>query len=231
MKIKRWGEEVWEDKIKTQGEVEVVGGTVASLSELKRMLKHTTRLIKTEFLRFIKPQGKILDCGVGPLADYSIFLAKEGYNVTGVDISKTTLNHAKKYIEKAKVNVNLIQDNFADFKKVKNQYDLVFCTGTFLHIPSYLAIETFKQFNKKTKKDGYCLIQFAVEKEKNIKQICWDFLYQITFKIKKRFVKVFPVNCSSYTREEILDLSKRTGFRFIKEKENYFFFQKIKEIN
>jgi len=231
MEFKQWGEKVWEDKIKTQGEIGVIGGTVASLEYLNKILKQTMNIIKKNFLGFVPPGGQVLDCGTGPRADYSIFLAKEGYDVTGVDISKTTLNHAKKHIEKAKVNVKLVQDNFANFKKIKNTYDLVFCTATFLHIPSYLAIETFKQFNKKTKKKGYCLIQFVVEREKSTKQICLEFLYQLIFKVKKRCTKVFPVNCSSYVRGEILDIANRTGFNLIKEKEDYYLFQKTKEVD
>lgn len=67
--------------------------------------------------------SKILDmpCGQGR---HSVILAKSGYTVTGVDLSKTILCLAEKLIKKEKVNVRLIRN---DMRKIhfKNEFDAV----------------------------------------------------------------------------------------------------------
>jgi len=184
-----------------------------------------------EFLTYLDKGDDVIDCGIGPLADYSIEFAKLGYSVTGVDISETTLNYAKKQIDLSGQKIKLIQDDFSEFKNVKGKYDMVFCTGTFGHIPSYLSLEVMKRFNKKTKMNRYALIQFWIDKEPSVSQIIYGIFYDIGFKIKRVFGDVFPVNCSTYTYSEIEDLCGRSGFKIIKTAGGYHFLQKIIELN
>jgi len=226
MDIKRWGEEVWEEKINFQNESGVIGGSRVSQKVMNKRTQKNILFLKKFFLNKLNKEGSILDCGMGPLADYSIFFAKEGYNVTGVDISKTTLKYAEKNIKKSGYKIKLVQDNLADFKNVVEKYDLVFCTGVFLHIPSYLALEVMKQFYNKTKNKGHCLIQFSIEKKKTIGQIFFDLYYQIGHIIKGMFTKTFDVNCSSYTRKEILEMIKLSGFKLKNFKESYYLLKK-----
>ena len=62
----------------------------------------------------LSKNSKILDlpCGQGR---HSILLAKKGYMVTGVDLSKTLLNSARKSAKKEKVDLRLIRK---DMRKI-----------------------------------------------------------------------------------------------------------------
>lgn len=46
--------------------------------------------------KFIKPGDKILDAGCG-IGRHSILLAKDSFNVTGIDTSQVFLEEARKY--------------------------------------------------------------------------------------------------------------------------------------
>ena len=68
-------------------------------SEIDKQTKYAIQQFIRDVLPLIKPGGRILDVGIGPMARYAIEFAKAGYKVTGLDISKTTLKYAKKYIQ------------------------------------------------------------------------------------------------------------------------------------
>lgn len=158
------------------------------------------------------------------MARHAIEFSKRGFLVTGIDISQTTLEYAKKYAINAKQNNNItfIKADLTDMSNIQKKFDLLFCTETFGHIPSYLSLHTLNEFNKKTKKGGYCLIQFWIEKEQSIKQIIYNFIYQIVWKIKSKFKKSFQVNCSTYTENEIEDMVKRANFKIISKKNSFY---------
>ena len=217
MKIKRWGEQVWEEKIREQGEVGVVSGTNASILSVDIKVKKFFNIFKKEFVNDVGMKGTVLDCGVGPLAGYAIEFSKRGYNVTGVDLSETTIKYAIENVKKANQQIKFVKDNFVTLNNIKDTFDLVFCAGTFGHIPSYLSLETLESFLKKTKKEGHCIIEFWIEKEKKFSTILKDFLYWNVHILKRNFIKkTFPVNCSLYTHEEIRDMCGRVGLKVVK---------------
>lgn len=227
-KIKQWGESVWEEKIKEQGDTGVIFGSIYSQKNLLERTEREKKFIECNFLKHIKPNSKIIDLGIGPEGRFSIFFSKKGYNVTGVDISPTTLEHAKKKIKESGARVNLILDNLTDLKKIKERFDLAFCWGTFGHIPSYLSIQTLNSFNHVLKKNGYCLIDLWIEDEMTFKKNLINFLYWTGHLIKRKFKKTFPVNCSTYSHEEIKDMSERAGFKIIRNFRGVYFLQKAK---
>jgi len=85
---------------------------------------------QSDYLTDIINSGKIksgtaldLGCGTGI---QSIFLAKHGFDVTGVDISKTAIDHAQKNAKDADIKINFIDADatnlsFLDDKK----FDLI----------------------------------------------------------------------------------------------------------
>jgi ubiquinone/menaquinone biosynthesis C-methylase UbiE len=97
-----------------------------------------------EFLsNSLKPDSKILDlaCGTG---DYSIALAKTGYNVRGIDLSGEMIIKAK---DKAKgLNVDFVEYDMTKANNVfKNEkFDLIFCIGnSIVHLSTKIEIEKF----------------------------------------------------------------------------------------
>lgn len=227
MAIREWGEEVWEEKIKEQGALGVIHGTIVSEEFLKKGVNNFFKMFKKEFNPILKRKSKVLDAGVGPLANYSIGLSKLGHMPTGVDISKTTINSAANNVKKNKVKMDFIKDDLTILSKINKKFDLVFCYDTFGHIPSYLSLETLRAFNRVLDKNGYCFVHFWIESEKTFKKVFWNFAYWTGYLIKRKFKKVFPVNCSSYTHDEIKELIKRSGFKYIKNIDGIYLMQKI----
>ena len=79
------------------------------------------------------PKGKALDicCGAGT---NTVYLAQNGFEVTGIDISKTALEMAKKKAHQAKVNINFLTESFIDLSFSDEEFDFVFDMGCFHHV-------------------------------------------------------------------------------------------------
>jgi SAM-dependent methyltransferase len=92
-----------------------------------RMVEYTFRLLKKFRFRPIR----ILDlcCGTGTAA---IMFAEQGYQVTGLDVSREMLAVARKKALKKKLKVEFLQKRLPDFeiregKKQLRQFDLITC--------------------------------------------------------------------------------------------------------
>ncbi len=82
------------------------------------------------------PRLKVLDvgCGVGTLAT---FLATEGAEVTGLDVSPRAIALANK--AKKELQLDRVSFTQGELKKGRGQYDVVLCTEVIEHIPDDLA--------------------------------------------------------------------------------------------
>lgn len=89
--------------------------------------KRTTITTTVEWILDMSPKhGKldILDLGCGP-GLYTELFAQKGHTVTGVDISKTSIAHAKKSAEEKGLDITYIEQNYLDMELVAEQFDLV----------------------------------------------------------------------------------------------------------
>ncbi|MBS3811556.1 MAG: class I SAM-dependent methyltransferase [Halanaerobiales bacterium] len=77
---------------------------------------------------FTEQDQKILDLGCGP-GFYSKELAKKGYSVTGIDLSKRSIEYAKAQVQKKELNIEYKVQNFLtlDFEKEFDVVSLVYC--------------------------------------------------------------------------------------------------------
>ena len=73
-----------------------------------------------------KEKGKlnILDLGCGP-GLYTELFAKQGHTVTGIDISKTSINYARQSSINKNLNINYHADNYLDIELKSDSYDLI----------------------------------------------------------------------------------------------------------
>ena len=71
-----------------------------------------------------RTRGKAFDIGMGQGRN-SLFLARLGWNVTGVDISDKGVNIARQEAQKAELQVNCVVADFASFELGKAQWDLI----------------------------------------------------------------------------------------------------------
>ena len=82
------------------------------------------------------PRGRALDLGCGH-ARNSIFLARSGFSVEGVDFSQTAIDWAKERVGAAGVDVTLRQESVFDLTLEAGSYDLVYDSGCFHHMPPH----------------------------------------------------------------------------------------------
>ena len=76
-----------------------------------------------EIVQNRKP-GRALDIGMGEGRN-SLFLARRGWDVTGVDVSDKGIGVARKEAERLRLKINCILSDFADFNVGKSSWDLI----------------------------------------------------------------------------------------------------------
>jgi len=77
--------------------------------------------------------GKALDlcCGAGT---NTVYLAQNGYDTTGIDISSTALGMAKNKEEHANADLCFVNASFTDLPFANNQFVLIYDMGCFHHV-------------------------------------------------------------------------------------------------
>jgi len=71
----------------------------------------------------IKPAAEILDLGCG-FGRHSIVLASKGFNVTGLDLSESVLQQARRKADMLKINLELVKQDMRDIPHF-NKFDAV----------------------------------------------------------------------------------------------------------
>lgn len=113
-------------------------------------------------IRFLE-KGIFLDLGTGP-GTQAIELAKNGFKVTGSDVSPSA-------IEKAKVptsNVNFVIDNILNSKFESESFDYILDRGCFHVLSSDERITYLNQIKRILKKNGIIFLKCMSKNEKNM---------------------------------------------------------------
>lgn len=78
-------------------------------------------------------KGKALDicCGAGT---NTLYLAKKGFEVTGIDISPKAIEYAKRKAQQANAKINLMVQSFVNLPFGNEEFDFVFDMGCFHHV-------------------------------------------------------------------------------------------------
>jgi SAM-dependent methyltransferase len=90
---------------------------------------------RSELVRLVEqgvlaPPGRAIDLGCGTGAN-SIYLAQQGFSVTGVDFAPAALDKARASAHAAGVDVNFVQDDFTRLNRVEGPFDLLVDYGSF----------------------------------------------------------------------------------------------------
>ncbi|MBU2615932.1 MAG: methyltransferase domain-containing protein [Nanoarchaeota archaeon] len=99
-----------------------------------------------------KKSGKILDLGCGE-AGISLLLAKKGFEVTCIDISKTAINNIKKEAKKRGVKINALVEDLEKFE-IEEDYDIIIGTGIFHFLLEENSLKLIDNVKKHTKEHG-----------------------------------------------------------------------------
>jgi 2-polyprenyl-3-methyl-5-hydroxy-6-metoxy-1,4-benzoquinol methylase len=92
------------------------------------------RPILKEYLKAgLLPKGKALDvcCGAGT---NTVYLAQKGFEVTGIDISRTAIEFAKRKAAAAGVSIDFLNESFIELPFVDGQFGFVWDMGCFHHV-------------------------------------------------------------------------------------------------
>lgn len=81
----------------------------------------------------IKP-CKVLDVGCGE-GFYSIYLAKKGFEVTGIDLSENAIRLAKQNAEENDVKINFLSMDILDIEKLNEKFGFILEWAILHHIP------------------------------------------------------------------------------------------------
>ncbi len=106
-----------------------VGKTPWMRPAIEDDIKEFAKMAKKEFRG-----GKVLDlgCGTGWL---SIYLAKQGFKVKGIDSAPTAIKRAKEAARKAKAKADFKAGDALDFKYGNHEFDIVIDRGMLHHVP------------------------------------------------------------------------------------------------
>ena len=121
--LERHLQESWDEQYRSHDFKELPWETVEPDEELVRLLSE--KKIK---------KCKVLDIGCGAGTN-SIFLAKNSFDVTGVDISLHAINIAKQRAKEAGVKIKFLVENAFNLKFATGSFDFIFDRGCFHHIP------------------------------------------------------------------------------------------------
>ena len=108
------------------------------------------------------PKGKILSLAEGEGRN-AVFLAAQGYDVTGVDSSAVGLEKAQRLAQSRSVRITTITADLAQFKIEPNSWDGV--VSIFCHLPSTLRRDVYKRVAAGLKPGGCFLIEAYTPKQ------------------------------------------------------------------
>ena len=97
------------------------------------------------------PKGKVLDLAMGEGRN-GVYLATQGFDVIGLDISATGLKKAHKLAERNNVTIETQVVDLESFTLAPNTYDVILCTY-------YMQRDLFKQFQSALKPGGMIVVE------------------------------------------------------------------------
>ena len=117
-----------------------------------------------------KEKGKlnILDLGCGP-GLYAEIFAKAGHNVTGIDISKNSIEYAKKLAEDKKFDIAYLNSSYLEIDLESDKYDLIVLIYTDLGVLKPTERESLLEMIFRVLKKGGAFI-FDVLKDREIEK-------------------------------------------------------------
>jgi len=126
----------------------------------KRKKAVNTRKEQIYLKKFLDKKQRILDlaCGYGR---FTIPLAKQGYNIQGLDISPNLLKKARETAKKQKLNIRLTEGNMTKLPYKNNAFDAIICMwSAFTELPREKEqIRALKEMLRVLDKGGFAFIE------------------------------------------------------------------------
>lgn len=165
-----------------------------------------------EVAKLVTERGRILEIAPGP-GYLAIELAKKGYSVTGVEISKDFVEIEKKNAQEADVMIDFKEGNAANLPCDENTFDFIICTAAFKNFQD--PIKAMNEMYRVLKPEGTALII-----DMNHEATKEDLELEVKKAGMKGFDKIFVtfsfktfLKQSAYTKEEIEHFITQTPFQ------------------
>lgn len=127
----------------------------------------STKATQVEFLttirqieRHLKPGMRILDLGAGA-GEYSIYFAKQGFDVTAIELVDKNVNQIREKTNK-EMSIQVFQGNALNLSIIKDEsFDLVLCFGPLYHLEKIEdRMKCISEVSRVCKNDGIMFFAF-----------------------------------------------------------------------
>jgi len=118
--------------------------------------------IVVDFVNMLKEKKqkmRVLDLGCGA-GRHQVYVAKQGFEAHGTDISETGLNLTKQRLKGQKLEVYLIECDMKMLPYVDSCFDAIICLHTIYHQKIKGIQETISEIQRMLRKKGLLLINF-----------------------------------------------------------------------
>jgi len=121
-------------------------------------------------LNFLEKGATGLDLGCGQGKD-SLFLAKKGFKITAIDLSKEAIEQIQAKIKKnKKLHIETICKNINDYKIEENKYDFIIGIDIFQFLTDKKIVNLIKDIKNKLKNNGLIIISSFTIKDPSYKK-------------------------------------------------------------
>ena len=93
--------------------------------------------------------GRVLDLGCGEGRD-AVFFAKQGFEVTGVDVSQAGIAKARKLAKMKEVEVTWVVADLATYRP-PDEFDLIYSSGSIHYLPRRVRSHLFARIKSQTR--------------------------------------------------------------------------------
>ena len=149
-----------------------------------------------KFASLLPEKPHILDLGCGAGIPTAKFLTGKGIRVTGIDLSETMLNLARKNVP----NGEFLKMDMNELKFNKNTFDGIISVYALFHVPRDKHIDIFRKAFEIMKSGGILMINIGIHESEGT----------------SRFFGV-PMFWSNFSPKSTLELVKEAGFSIISE--------------
>lgn len=126
----------------------------SNLDKIPKGIKKPRNYVK-KFAEGLKEQGKtdILDLGCG-FGRHLIYLAEQGFNVKGIDISEEAIEMTKRKLREKKLEAELLQEDMKDLSFQNEEFDAVIAITVIGHAIKPDIEKTINEIHRVLKEGG-----------------------------------------------------------------------------
>jgi len=178
----------------------------SSLKELPDRLKRPVPFVVESLSLFDNYNVRsVLDLGCGA-GRHCVFLAKEGFNVVGIDFSKSSLKIAGEWVRREKLeNVDFVRGTMTHLPFTTNFFDAVISVSVLHHAVKRKIVNVVREIHRVLRREGLLIANLASVEDHRFGK--GERVEEGTFKIKEEFKeREFEEIHHFFTREEASQL-------------------------